>query len=347
LKEELEAACLEADERGKWRRHECDVMVEWWRNWERREGCPEVWGVPIGERRATASRSVSTPRSRERFVHPIVWPCAPGELARRYLTTCMKAQRQRYPVGSPMRPRKGGGQKLPFRKTSLGLLHLERNACYYVGGKLAGEWTVVDIDSAYYSVATAAPMDLRLGIDAERVYTGLGRCEFLRAGELVDKGVQRAVVGMFTRTAMAYESYGKPKVLPFSSFCSPGLTGLVHLTMSAIAYDAIRNFGAVHFVTDAAIVPLDQRDAWQRHLRDAWGLASHVLAEGDGVIYGHNCWEIGEQSRNVARFRTAIGAPVVHLVGQGAMRPELVASVRGLRADLLGRTVDAPPWPSP
>lgn len=341
--DELRAACLQADVDRGWSREPCDVMKEWWQNEERRQACPEVWGVPLPVRSPGGGRCVTTPRSRERFVHPVVPQLvAPGEMARRYLRGCVRAAAPLYRPGSPMRPRKGS-PRLPFRRTALGWFDIPRNASYYKGGLLTGEWAVVDITSAYYSIVIASPMDLWLRVSGDRVSARLGRCEFLRAGELSDKGVQRAIVGMFARRDMACERYGKPHVYPWSSFCGPDLTGLVHLTMSAIAWEAVRDFGAVHFATDAAIVPLERRDLWAAHLASAWGLSSHVIAEGPGTLVAHNTWEIGEQSRNHQRIRTTPAVPVTHLA---AMSPRLVASVRGLRADLVARERDDVPWPA-
>lgn len=322
-------------------------MTEWWEDHERRAACPEVWGVPVvgPKGQASGGRSVSTPKSRERFVHPIAWPCSAGELARRYLRTCLRAQRPRFKSGSPLNPGPGArrGPRLPFRSASLPWFSFPRNAAFYAGGVHAGEWSVIDVTSAYYAVATAAPMDLWLRWSSTEVHASLGHCEFLRAYELQDKPVQRAVVGMFARREMTCEQYGKPRTFPWSSFCGPDLTGLVHLTMMAIAHDAVANFGAVHFATDAAVVPLERAEDWQGHLGRAWGLSSHVITEGPGTLYGHNCWDIGDQGRNVRRFRTASGSRLPLRV---AMGPQLVASVQRLRRELLERERAQAPWPA-
>jgi len=331
---ELVAVCWADDARRKARRYVADIASEWRQNWERKAACPQLW---------LGGLSAATPRTRERWVDQDAWPATRGELARRWIATSMAAVRDLYRKGSPLNPRKGS-PRVPWRRDAAPLGDWCMVEGHFVGdGPRQGEWAVVDIERCHYSLLAAATIDGWFRIDDERAVYSPGRCELLRTDELDDNGIGKAASGMFARRSMEWLRYGERQIIPLSTFWSPDMTGLIHATVTAIAWDAVELFGARHVCCDAAIVPLDRAEEWQAFLAERWGLASRIEASGRGYLFGFNHWRIGGTSRNQQRRRPADEPSTSNL---RPMTADLRSSLADLRRGLLTRNRHEAPWPA-
>lgn len=167
-----------------------------------------------------------------------------------------------------------------------------------VNGRHRGDYAMVDISSAYWTIHKSVTIDLKF--EPGR-WILLGRTPYRHTEEVTAyRGMRHAIPGMLAAAEMAEYRYGKRIDYKFPDKLSyPGIIGYTYHVMHAIAREVIDHFDAAMVLTDAYIVPRDRAEELVRFLRERWGVTGVVKARGYGALYEMNVYQIGTyRSRN-------------------------------------------------
>lgn len=340
---ELTADRLQHDEEKGWRRDSCFIIPEWWDDQKRIAAVPRLF---------LSGTSATELGVRRRWVDDPKFPVGWGEIARAYIDRALQGAKHRVKPGSIV-----GRGRVPWRKEALGFLPFKSGLYLSADAPRTGRMAVVDIDRAYWQIASAATADMFFRVRGDEVHWLVGRVEWPRVAdtfEMADLG--RSIVGMLGSTGMKWRRYGvlsHPKTAGCPAGCrgphnapsglmAPDLVGMVAWTLQAVAVEAVERFGARMWMTDAAVVPTDRVEAYQAWLASRWHLSSRVVHRGPTMIYGANRYRCGEhQTRDVANGDTQLSGPYDNLL---VVRPAVRDGLADMRERLLGREREEPPW---
>lgn len=331
----LVKARLDKDETTGWTRHNIepgldsylDTLPLTYRNW------PTITSVP---------------KTKTKYLHPAL-DCSWGELARLYLQIALAVN---------------GVKRVGYRREALDYLEWH-DPVYYAGGDLGtntGRMVVVDCTAAHWSILSPGTLDLvfRLkpggGLDA-----AWGHIEPPRAGQVADlpKKVRLSITGNLARRTVERWRYNKPEHLRApTNLLAPDAIAYIHLTLQAVAWEAVRDWRCRHVAMDSYIIPEDLAEPFIAWLADRWLLTGTVRARGEGRIYNTHQWEIrphrpgdlGHSTLNAIRLHMRCKDPPVEplaytdgLIGH-QLFPKTIEDLVWFRHRLAGRRRVDPGW---
>lgn len=258
--------------------------------WERREmpagdfeGFARFMTATYAGRLYAGPDLVTVPGDRVRWVSTdaTYFPFTAGEIARAWLDTVMRrAGVTRLCVGEL------------WTATQLGpALFFDPPA------DRGGEWVMVDVRAAYWTLYSRLAFDARFALREGTVCYEPGRVgvpEQDRVWVGAEKPLRNAAWGVMLGGPISYYQDGQARCKPnrTSPYRAPGLTQAVLAQMNALAWQA-RRAGAVMWLTDAAICRPSDLPGVIAAI-SSWGLRAAVKADGDGRLYGLGDYQIGE-----------------------------------------------------
>lgn len=241
-------------------------------------------------------------------------PITDAELARPWLARLMDEQR-------PVRGRSMAARRIPWERRALDHL-AKRPPRWWAGDTRRQELAYVDVRRAYPSIYRHFTLDCRWRPDDERPMLGFGAIEFLGVDDL-PKSTHRTVGGTIRSTEMTVMVRGVPEVrstLHWSRYLAPDLWGILMDVLHGVAELAVRS-GAILWDTDGGIVPADMAQAVMDGVRERFGLAMAVRAQGEGQVWGMKHWQVGEEATRQRGKRRVLPADHgVYVVPPRALR---------------------------
>lgn len=239
-----------------------------------------------------ATERASDHTARVRYITQRQWPITHSELARAWLHECMAA---------------GGRHKWLCGPRSVPIEAMP-TYCLGRGEPPSGVFAYVDITACFWSLYGSTALNLTfdprgqvtLPTPRSRGIWPLHRSEW---GAW--KGPRNAAWGSFWPHPHYWAWSGHRQILRAckgsSTLANSSIIAWVIDILHAVATEAIDDFGARAWLTDAAILPSSRAEEWIEHLANRWALPSRVLAAGDSYIWSMGNYAVGDRiSRLVA-----------------------------------------------
>lgn len=248
------------------------------------------------------------------------WPFTYGEIAREYMELCQDE--------SGIRLQR---QKLTQRAWA---------PVYFVGPS-TGTYAYVDIRGAYYNLYR----HLTLDSSYRQPEVALGSIPFISIKEFgLSKPIRNLFFGiMCKRKSDVFRNGNFDMVRSNFPSSRPDVTTYVFHTIQAIAQEAISLFKIHMWLTDAAILPASEADAFIRYLAEEWFLDSRIVAEGTSSLLATGCYQVGEKlSRNFTANVAHKGAacnllmPKIDVQGLKEVRKWLLLASESVRTNWTG-----------
>lgn len=172
-------------------------------------------------------------------------------------------------------------------------------------GRHRGKFALIDMASAYWTIHSTTTIDMKFEPGS---WCLTGRAPYLYTDEVTAyRGLRHAVPGSLSGTDTQEHRYGiKVDFNPPDRLSYPGVIGYQYHVMHSIAREVIDHFGALMVLTDAFIIPQERRQELVDFLWERWRMTGVLKAQGEGVLYGMNVYQVGdEHSRNAPPSWTA------------------------------------------
>ena len=186
-----------------------------------------------------------------------------------------------------------------------------RKGIKYFSGYYTGELAYVDIKTAYWSILWPTTIDMRYDMNTQTIM-GDGQIQYwycdqfamhrdtrhvlntlfaYRKSRMWDPETRRLIQGPMIKDRM-YRPYN---------------TGYIHDVMNAVVVEATQKFNILQWLTDAAILPLNQAEAFMEFLFEEWFLASRIKYFGEGTSNRIDMYDIrGIDGRTTRNFKKRI-----------------------------------------
>lgn len=266
-------------------------------------GCPDGRYVL-----AQGGRAAWDCQAQERLVH-ISLPEAPdaSELARPWLRHCVD-------VSGTKRTR------IPWSNDQFSWLSIPQPLHLAQVGELRGEWAMVDIEAAYYSIYSALSLDLEYKRDRgtmtirDVAFDGHEQIAPHKLARNMAAGIIRSTHRTIWEGGTVHEERSHNTLL------APQLWALIADTMHAIARRAVEGYGAVFVNTDGYIVPAGHADGLITELADDWCLKASVRASGKAALQSYTSYQVGDHTTETNHQEMVPKSNLVDLSSQQVAR---------------------------
>lgn len=169
-------------------------------------------------------------------------------------------------------------------------------------GVHVGNFEYWDLKAAYWQIYKHATLDM--AFNPHSPYLGVGKIRHYDVDEIEPvKDFRVSMVGMLSLHRTEVYNYGSLRAVESTArnlFYAPDLHLFTMFVLNAVAQEIIDNFGALMVLADAFIVPAGMGHLVEEFLMDRWGLKVACKGAGPGVLYGLNCYQVGDKKSSHA-----------------------------------------------
>jgi hypothetical protein len=224
-----------------------------------------------------------------KYLH--MWPYTAGEYVHEYLTLCEELT----------------GRQMKWVPT----VSDYGKAALFFRGPSRGTYAYVDITSCYFSLYRYCAFDARYRRD---------KCQYSQGNVLLwrpdeygmHKLIRNMTFGMMRKSKGVAWKNGKYTLSnSHSRYYRPDVTGYVLDTVQAIAQESLQLFDLHMWLTDAAILPIEQAKEFQIYLQTEWSLSSTIKGLGPAGLFSSNCFQVGSLiTEQLKGFHIQRGQPI-------------------------------------